>query len=194
MVASLAWIGLAPAFIAVLISIRSPMLSERYLIVSMPFFILLLFSYVRLTGSRVVLIMFFSLLAWGNFSYFFSPHFGKAQWRDAARFVADRAVRSDLILVDPSYSAVLFKHYLNKSQRGQELLYQVNSAGRVNESGFPGDLDSYEKVILVSSGYYIGRGIETELARHRNLIDKKIFPLETGIVVSTWGKQGGTIK
>lgn len=190
--ASLLWLGLAPLLIAALISTRTPMLSERYLIVSLPFFILLLVSNVKLTGNRAVIVVFFSLLVWGNMNYFFSPSFGKAQWHDAAYFVADRAANSDLILIDPDYSTAVLKFYMNKSRRGQELLANVKPERRFSD--LASSLDSDKKVILVSSGYKIGRGVEAELKRYLTLNDTKIFPLETGIVVSSWGIPGGMIK
>lgn len=189
---SLAWLGLAPALIAILVSIKFSLISERYLLVGMPFFILLLFSQVHLTGRKVVPALFFALLAWGDFAYFFSPDFGKAQWRDAASFVAQTASDSDLIVTDPSYAMPILEYYLKRDADGSRLLGNLVPAGSV-QPGSP-VFGEPEGVILISSGYKIGSGADLTLGRYRKLKETKVFPLETGIVVSSWGKKFGSVK
>ncbi len=179
-----------PILVPLLISTKTPILSERYLIVCIPPFYMLLFLGNSAALRKTVLLMLFTVFLLGDFAYFFSSSFGKAQWRQCAGFVSRAASESDLIMFNPEFSSTIFKFYFSKTVRGKELLSKSSFGYGGRMAGSPED---NRRIILISSGYRIGNGIEENLASRMDLIEKKTFPLETGIVVSIWDKRGERI-
>jgi len=107
-----------PALLALAASPFAILVSERYLIVSYPAFVLLLATGVEATVFRSRSILRFSapalivgVLFVALERYYTSADFGKAQWRDVAAFVArERSPTDGVILYDGAIESV-FRHY-----------------------------------------------------------------------------------
>lgn len=102
-----------PCFLAWIISFKVPMLSERYLIVSIPAFLLLAVSGCEgeEVGSKLRLLGVIGAFVIATFSYFFNPDVGKADWKGAASFVQEQAKEDSLVLLNPNYIEGVFKFY-----------------------------------------------------------------------------------
>ncbi|MGH7769047.1 MAG: glycosyltransferase family 39 protein, partial [Candidatus Binatia bacterium] len=107
------WVLVFPMALALLISLKVPMISERYLIVSFPAFLLIGLGFQDLTKKRsfVAVGLFFVLLLVGDIAYFFNPLFGKTQWREAAAYVERTLDRDGAVFVEPDYAAPVFQYY-----------------------------------------------------------------------------------
>jgi uncharacterized membrane protein len=97
-----------PALVGLLISLSSPMLSERYLIVSYPFFVALLaLAAVDNGGSgpvRVVQAAGAVLLLLALAQHYLSPAFGNTQWRQSVAHVRGAGLPSATVYAYPSWS------------------------------------------------------------------------------------------
>ncbi len=104
-----------PALAALLLSLSSPMLSERYLIVSLPQLAALLA--LALTGPaggpllRVVRAAGVVLVMWGLALHYLSPQFGNTQWREAVQLVRERAGSARQIYVYPDHARAVVAFY-----------------------------------------------------------------------------------
>ena len=110
-----------PPTMALLLSLKAPMFSERYLIVSFPFF-LAIFAYalehmgppIRLSGGAAV----FALLVWALMYHFFSPDFGKEQWRDAVAWIQrDSGEIPAVVTTLPAFTDGLMRFYAEPELR-----------------------------------------------------------------------------
>lgn len=107
-----------PTAFALLLSPKAILLSERYLIVSFPAYLLLIATgLTRLAGARIralgiaVPALIVVTLAVAFWRYYRDPRFGKASWREVAAFVdASRAPSDALVLHSPAVKDV-FLHY-----------------------------------------------------------------------------------
>jgi len=100
--------------LAVLISLKLPMLSERYLIVIFPFFLVLMALGLEgpKFGKRVLRVSFAGLWLTALAAYYFNPEYGKAEWRRAAARVVEEGTELDLVLVNPAFCKGLVSFYL----------------------------------------------------------------------------------
>ncbi len=174
--------------LAVALSLRTPMLSERYLVVVVPFFLLALVGSqdLRRRAPRAAVAALFLLLAVGDVAYFANPAFGKAQWRDAAGYVASVARAGDVVLVEPDFAVPVFRYYFHGPQPvrgippGRAAGDPAAGARLVTEA-----LGEHGRGILVTSWHATGT-VATALARVATPGPTRVFPLETGIVCTTW--------
>jgi len=188
-ITSLFLIVAIPLLIGLLRSLKSPMLSERYLIITLPFFFLLFLGcldigYIR---AKMAVIIFFVLMIAGDLAYFMNPDFGKAQWREAAGYVTSIAGEKDVIFIEPEYVSPVFQYYFrgNRTLHPSILKYlkediqspQNNRSGEITKKG---------RAILVTSGNEPGKGYTRVLSNIANKRKTKIFPLETGIICTIW--------
>lgn len=103
-----------PFLLAILVSLRSNLISERYLLVTFPFFAILLVEGVRgrmawparLATAGCVVLLVTALAA-----HYWNEDAGKTEWRDAAELVAVGEIEGDVILVAPGYLELPFRHY-----------------------------------------------------------------------------------
>lgn len=110
---------LFPAAAALLISLKVPMLSERYLIVSFPFFVTCLSAALagpmrgklRLPATAVVEL----LLVAGLLMHYFNPAFGNTEWDSAAEVVKQTGPETYAV-VNPDYAVDVLAYYLGKKQ------------------------------------------------------------------------------
>jgi len=177
----LLWL-IVPPGVALIISTVFPILSERYLIASFPAYVILLalgMEGIPRGGRAIFVTAACSLMAFGLIRYYTYPEFGKEQWREAARYISERARKGDVIVVEPDYTQFAFDYYYDKSHRrmgippgdeGRRL------AGVMEEN-------SRHRVWVVSRGSGgnspAGRVLD---ARFAKAVDRT-FPLEEGIFV-----------
>jgi mannosyltransferase len=182
---------LLPALLAFAISLRVPMLSERYLIVSTPaYFVLLALGLdsirrQRLKGVAVVgvaLVFGFSL-----YNYYFSGKFGKEQWRSVASYVQAAAKPDDLLLFDASFVRSNFDYYYSGSLKRYGLPQPTN--GILNN--VIKALDGRDRIWLILS-HQPSDFYKNWLRARYQVLDEKIFPLETGIFVYLFEATGGS--
>lgn len=190
-VIALIWIVVTPAIIGLLISLKSPMLSERYLIVILPFFFLLLLGFIdKLKRTdKIGLSFFFILLIIGDISYFTNPQFGKPQWRDAAKYVSETIKENDIVVVEPAYSFPLFVYYFKKANPVYPSSVIRSAADTETQLSIVKDmLSQHGAVYLVSSGQnkFSNCGLRMVFERVAEKKAFKIFPLMTGITCTTW--------
>ena len=102
-----------PFALALLVSLRSNLISERYLIVAFPFFLLLVAAgtgggrrLVRPVAAAAAILLLAGL--WGHF---FNPRAGKAEWRAAAAMITEGERPGDKILVAPTFVELPFRYY-----------------------------------------------------------------------------------
>ena len=159
---------------ALLISLKSPLLSERYLSVSFPFFVMLLAT-LAFPSRRVLQTMAFLFLLLLNAHalsrYFFSADFGKTQWRAASSYIEHSPYLSRTVLVNPAFAKGLLTFYLPPSFSVQG----ISSEAPDTISGL-----AVAEVWLAERGtvpslksYFTARGFE--------LVQEQLFPLENGI-------------
>ncbi|MCB0323640.1 MAG: glycosyltransferase family 39 protein [Bdellovibrionales bacterium] len=106
---------LLPPLAALIVSLRVPMLSERYLVVSFPFFIALLavtlIEAPRL-ARRIALIALLPLVSWSLWAHYFSPEFSNTQWRAVAQYLSEHSDTTRTVVVRPGYTASTLRFYL----------------------------------------------------------------------------------
>lgn len=163
-----------PAALALLISIKVPMLGERYLCVSFPFFIALLASGLQTLKDRpwgkaaaCLPVLFF---IYGSAQYYLNPSFGKTEWKQAAAVISQRDPEAALFF-RPDHVRGLLDYYLPQTPKHSAALLGQSSAAQ------PGPGLTY---------WLIERGTETslihELLPNRvELLEEQLFPLENGI-------------
>lgn len=104
-----------PGIVALLVSFKVPMLSERYLIVSLPFFLLAVAYFVegpnagkrrRIFGGLIIVLTLFGL-----WQHHFNPLFGNTQWDEAAQIVRE-SESEKVVVINPDYAADVLKFYL----------------------------------------------------------------------------------
>lgn len=113
MSAAAIWVLAVPTVLGLLASLKVPMLSERYLIVSFPAFLFLCLAFQDFSRIQSMLAvgLFFLMLLVGNIAYFYNPNFGKAQWREAAHFVQDSSNKDDVIVFHSGFVEDVFRYY-----------------------------------------------------------------------------------
>jgi uncharacterized membrane protein len=187
MIMGLTWVICFPVCISMLISLKSPMISERYLIILLPSLFLMVFGFIDIKNRAniVAVLVFFTLMFQGDVYYYYNSQFGKAQWRDAGQFISKYASKEDIILVDPEYAIPAFKYYFDGKSgvySASEKLYK-NSLTSIHDKE---NLHKNIRIITITSGIKANFNSSICLEKHFNKIYSIIFPLETGITCSVW--------
>jgi len=184
LVLSAAWLVSMPILIAVVISLKIPMLSERYFALLFPFFLLLTVGSLdlRLVWHRATACALLALFVFCDLAYFLNPHFGKAQWRDAAEYVSN-ITDNDIILVEPDYAADVFKYYFRKPN---SVLRLRPMRAKGPDERFQRAVTEHSDIILVSSGRTAENGYISILDKIALKKSVKVFALETGITCTRW--------
>jgi len=111
---------LIPPALALAISLKVPMLSERYLIVIFPLFLYVCAlgwnSFHRAILRNFVQLSCLCLWAFALTQYYINPSFGFTQWRDAAQFVKNANTPTLTVYVNPHYVSGLVEFYLKNSR------------------------------------------------------------------------------
>jgi hypothetical protein len=184
------WLLIVPMAIGLLISLKVPMLSERYLIVIFPVFLFTCLASQDFSQRRSVAAtgLFFMLLIVGDIAYFANPIFGKAQWRDAASYVERTLDHEGAVLVEPENAAPVFQYYF----RGPQPVYaprlsELPSARPKAESLVHQQISGYRRIVLITSGPAIPQaGLAKFLVKYAERTQTRVFELETGITCTSW--------
>lgn len=189
----LAWTFLFPPTIMLLVSLRSPILSERYLAIIFPEYLALLSLglspfHERDSGApvRLLRLTFFAALVFALYQHFGNPNFGFTNFRDAARTIRS-AERSDpgsasVVLVQPEHFRPVLRHYL-----GEESTLVSFPGG---ESDVPTVLGPKlpETVILVEPASDPSKTPLVSAAGYRPLREQ-VFPFENGLRLTIFSRQ-----
>lgn len=99
---------IVPAVIAMLISLKVPMLSERYLIISYPFFLLTLtYGLLQSRSSDLGLALCLLVFFYGTVQQIQNPLFGNTNWRAAAEYMHSQELLDSTpppVLVTPKFA------------------------------------------------------------------------------------------
>jgi len=111
-----------PVAIATLVSLRMPIISERYFSPGLPFFALLLACGVvaaRGLARWVPLGIAALLVAHSLATYYFDPRFGNHDWPAAVRWVEARRTPGERLLFHPAFVEPCFRFYGRDAGPGQ---------------------------------------------------------------------------
>ncbi len=168
---------IAPPLLAFLISLKIPMLSERYLLVCYPFFLFLVtlgavsLSSKRMRNSFIALLASCSLL--GALAHSFNPNFQNTQWKTVVEYLVETN-RSETVYVNPHYTASVPAQYAPEQYRIKEFLgpdFLQEPAGKVfwllerggASSVTPETLSRHRIEVLDESYYPLGNGLRVVL-------------------------------
>jgi uncharacterized membrane protein len=176
----------APALLSMIISLKFQMLSERYLIALFPAYLLLISLAILSIKKRVIKSIItgiccfvFCLSLW---QYYFSPNFGKEQWRDVAGYISENAEENDTILVDASFVAPVFCYYYGKCGPNVIGIKSINDLeSRLSDKNI-------HIIWLIQSHSTMNEKILNNFTERFKLINKKIFPYETGISIYCYAR------
>ncbi|MDD2943926.1 MAG: glycosyltransferase family 39 protein [bacterium] len=175
---------LLPGLIALAISSKIPMLSERYLIVSFPLFLLGVATGTEQTRTFLTkgflskgAVIALSLIA--TSMNFINPLAGFTQWREATTMLASRAdLTKDKVIVEPEHARGVVLYYL---ERDHNLILP-----RKNDS----------KTNLNSSTYWLIERLSSTatdkppVVNGRSAEQSFTFPKENGLRLSRYEQQG----
>ncbi|HQH26441.1 MAG TPA: hypothetical protein PLP17_03520, partial [Oligoflexia bacterium] len=163
------------------ISLKVPMLGERYLAVSFPFFVILIaYGLQTPTVKRLAVTMLFVVCFLWCFSlheYYFSPQFGKTQWRKAANIVKTQGQPTQVV-VHPGFIDILLRFYLPEK-------YSISDARDVLPS-LPNAGDCRSSPVASEGFWLIERGSVPTLipqltSKGYQPAIEQLLPLENGI-------------
>lgn len=166
--------ALCPPVLALNISLVTPMLSERYLIVSFPFALALVALGVaveRVRGARNGFAVILGVLVcFSLWSHYRNEKFGNTQWREAAAYLSTQAPSGAKIYVNPPYAAGVLRFYLH----APHVVYPFDAA--TLQIGEKRNVFLVEQGTLPSSrSIFEGKGLA--------LLGQMEFPLENGLAV-----------
>jgi hypothetical protein len=184
---ALGWIICFPVLVCMLISLKSPMISERYLIIILPFLFLMFFGFIDITKriNIVAVMVLFILMSQGVLYYYYNHQFGKAQWREAGRFISKYATKEDVIVVEPGYAIPVFKYYFN----GEHDVYSASemlNKEKLSKNLYMKPLRKNSRVIIITSGSKTNKNYSLYIEKYYDKIYSINYPLETGITCNVW--------
>ncbi len=169
---------LIPPLCALLISLKAPLLSERYLIVIFPFCLCLFsvffcFSRGRIAsfGKGLVTILF----GYSLFMHYANENFGNTQWREAAQFLKEKAPPGSVVIVNPGYSVGVLKYY-----SGNVLEILPMEPELVEISNLKKDLSTLYLLELDSAPVRVNEVWKKEDVQ---IVQEIAYPLESGIQI-----------
>lgn len=167
-----------PFILALLISIKIPLLAERYFIVTLPAYYLILsagiLSLRTLKTKAIFLSGILFLTAFSLKNYYFNPKFGKGAWRDVAKYIETYSQKNDAITFYPKHIAVAFNYYY----KGNLEKFGVSSLAEIKNY----KTNPYKRIWFIIS-HAPKFNYEAVLAKDYNILEKKIFPISNGIHV-----------
>ena len=179
---------LLPPFIALAISLKAPLLSERYLIVCFPFFVLLLaYGIIRAKGhyQRAALSSLSALVIYSLVFHFYNPAFENTNWRALAHYLLKNQAHARSVYVRPEYCANTLKHYVLGSLELQpsldrlpppEKLWLVERGGTTLPSA-PPELARYKKTPVTMFPH--GNGLRVYLLEQSSEPASREVPLDS---------------
>ncbi len=122
------------------------------------------------------------LLTVSLYNYYFSPRFGKEQWREAVALVDSRATSSDLILLDPDYLRHGFNYYGRRSIATLPLTDPLLERTLSRDPEMMARLRQHDRIWLVRSHYQDDRLLNL-LRETLAQQDRFVFPKGKGIEI-----------
>lgn len=177
---------LVPPLLAVAASPVAILVSERYLIVSFPAFLLLLASglealradprpLVRLVAPGLL----FLSQAIALQRYYFRADFGKAEWREVAAFVTAERAPTDAVLLHDAAVETVFRHYYPSG---------LPTPRTTGEAGVVDSLSSVQRVwVVIGHAADGGRPLLERLGTTHAVLRDTIFAKDVGIRVLLLG-------
>lgn len=165
-----------PPLLAMVASLISPMLSERYLIVIYPFFLFPLAGFF-VEGRQNISkwlggVALFALIGFSLVQHYGNPAFGNAQWREAGERISSMSLAPQDVYVNPHYVQGVLGYYLKQP-------FVIRGAEDTCEQTSP-DINGTAGFWLVESGAaesFLGKCLK--LGFHVRY--EEYFPLENGI-------------
>jgi mannosyltransferase len=179
--------AVAPVLLAFLVSFKVMVFDERYLIAAAPFlYIVVAAAIVELLqwrkghvaiwqswASLAAVGLYSTLLLASLYNYFFSPRFGREQWRDAVAYVEAQDVGKTFIVFDPRWLHRCYDYY-----QKQGLPY-----GTVNDISDRTKLAGYDSIWFVQSDADSKVAPDVFGAQYKRA-SYRVFPKGGGIDVS----------
>ena len=176
------WLVLAllvgPAVVTLALSPIRIMVSERYLIVTFPFFLATVAAGVASFGQRGRTAWgaaFLLLSLWILPGYYSKPDFGKEQWREVSRLLEDEARPGDWVAVGQRFALPSLTYYFPE-QDGELRVVAADDVGQ-------GEAGDRVWLILSHSTPDEAAALMEQFERGRSIVGNWDFPLETGIRV-----------
>ncbi len=177
--------GLTVPFLVVsLLSLITIIAGDRYFVVSYSMYAILLASGIvalyRRRGwpARVGITVTTGLACAVSISllnYYFSPEYGKEQWKDVAQLLTQHATPQDRIVVHEAYMlAALLRYYQPPAE--QVVLGSNQFPRHATPAG--------SRLWVVKSHAPEYGPFDTQLHKHHSLVRQRVFPHQSGIVVS----------
>lgn len=186
----------APFLLALLVSLRFNLISERYLIVAFPFFLALVAAgfggkgWVGRIASAAALLLTFAGLG----GHHFNPRAGKTQWRGAAALVRERGEPEDVVLLAPSFIDLPFRYYYEKEGRSPLPVHGLQRREEFDRGRFEREWEAIGGAprfwLVVAHTEHVDFYLDLIGGRARE--KERIFlPKENGITVALFERVGG---
>jgi len=176
-----------PFILGLLVSLKIPLLEERYYIVTLPaYYLLLSMGILSLRNQKAKAVFIAGILFLTVFSlqnYYFNPLFGKGDWRNVPPYVETFAQKGDILVFYPDHIARAFNYYYHNKDLPE---FKVS---HLNDVAFHGA----DRIWLVIS-HAPDLDYKTILSDKFNVLQNKIFPMSNGIDVFLLTPLDGQIK
>lgn len=180
----------APVGMSLLLSVRTPMFDERYLIGSSPFLYIMIavgigFSLLERRGyvlAGLGALALTVLVAVSLYNYFWNPRFGREQWREAAALLVSKRSPADLVVFEPDYIATPMQYYAPVP----EPVLRLHPAARkqfLDEAGTPLHGGPHHKRLWLIRSHYGDDAVLNSVSRNFKLVNKTVFHKAKGIEV-----------
>ena len=178
----------APVLLAFVISVKVMVFDERYLIAASPFLYMIVAAAVaellrwskegrapawRRWSSLAAVGVYSFLLLVSLYNYFFSPRFGREQWREAVAYIESQDPGRTVIVFDPTWLRHCYEYY---QKRG------LPHASVTDRSDL-GELAGYDSIWFIRS-HSESATVEDALGTQFRQDSYRAFPKGDGIEVS----------
>jgi uncharacterized membrane protein len=103
---------LGPALLALAVSQFTPMLSERYLVVSYPFFVFVIASLILHPRAHLLLAGCLCLFVYGSYQHVSNESLKNTDWRSTAKAILNSKRQCKSAFINPEYTSGLLRYYL----------------------------------------------------------------------------------
>ncbi|MFH1279144.1 MAG: glycosyltransferase family 39 protein [Candidatus Eisenbacteria bacterium] len=188
---------LVPVVLALAVSLRSNLISERYLIVTYPCFALFLaagFGAARSAATRTAAAAAIALTLFGLGAHYFNPRAGKADWREAAALVGREGEAGDVVLLAPSFIDLPFCYYFDRREGPPMEVRGLQSAEGFDENRFEREWETIGRANrwwLVASHTERTDFYRRLMGARGREIDCVFLPEENGITISLFERGNG---
>lgn len=176
-------LAFTPIVLMVFMSGLKNMVSERYVIYSAPFFYMLVAiaydsllikpKFLRISSVAMPMV----LLSLGMAFYYFSPGFGKTNYKGVADFLKRESTQKSIILCSPGFVKGPLNYYLKDSRLVKSFkTWQPN----------PGKVEVWTLERMTNTRSLSGQDM---MGYHK--ISEKIWPQENGLRLIQWSSQDG---